>query len=99
MIAAKKPVFIDKPLASTLADAQEIARLAKEAGAPWFSASQRVVRAHASGESREHGHASDVGGASSWVFPRPWYQDELDWLASGRTAAAGMRPWEGCQPS
>jgi hypothetical protein len=38
-LAAKKPVFIDKPLASTLADAREIARLAKDAGVPWFSAS------------------------------------------------------------
>jgi hypothetical protein len=38
-LAAKKPVFIDKPLASTLADAREIARLAKEANVPWFSAS------------------------------------------------------------
>jgi hypothetical protein len=36
---AKKPVFIDKPLASTLEDAREIARLAKEAGVPWFSTS------------------------------------------------------------
>jgi len=39
IIAAKKPLFIDKPLAATLADAREIARLAKEAGVPWFSAS------------------------------------------------------------
>jgi hypothetical protein len=39
VFAAKKPVFIDKPLASTLADALEIARLAKEAGVPWFSSS------------------------------------------------------------
>jgi predicted dehydrogenase len=38
-LAAKKPVFIDKPLASTLADAREIARLAKDASVPWFSAS------------------------------------------------------------
>jgi GFO/IDH/MocA oxidoreductase family protein len=38
-LAAKKPVFIDKPLASTLADAREISRLAKEANVPWFSAS------------------------------------------------------------
>lgn len=38
-LAAKKPVFIDKPLASTLADAREIDRLAKEAHVPWFSAS------------------------------------------------------------
>jgi hypothetical protein len=39
IIKAKKPMFIDKPLASTLADAQEIARLAKAAGVPWFSTS------------------------------------------------------------
>src|SRR5262245_60406909 len=39
VIAAGKPMFIDKPLASTLEDAREIARLAKEAGVPWFSAS------------------------------------------------------------
>jgi predicted dehydrogenase len=38
-LAAHKPIFIDKPLASTLADAREIDRLAKAAGVPWFSAS------------------------------------------------------------
>jgi hypothetical protein len=37
--AAKKPVFIDKPLAASLADARAIAKLAKEAGVPWFSSS------------------------------------------------------------
>jgi hypothetical protein len=35
----KKPFFVDKPLASTLEDAREIARLAREAGVPWFSSS------------------------------------------------------------
>ncbi len=39
IIVAKKPLFINKPLASTLEDAREISRLAKEAGVPWFSAS------------------------------------------------------------
>src|ERR1017187_8031008 len=39
VLAAKKPVFIDKPLASTLADAREIARLAQEANVPWFTSS------------------------------------------------------------
>ncbi len=39
VIAARKPLFIDKPLAATLEDAREIARLAREAGVPWFSAS------------------------------------------------------------
>lgn len=39
VIRAKKPMFIDKPLAATLEDAREIARLAAEAGVPWFSTS------------------------------------------------------------
>jgi len=39
VIAAHKPLFIDKPLASTLEDARELARLAKAAGTPWFSTS------------------------------------------------------------
>jgi Oxidoreductase family, NAD-binding Rossmann fold len=39
VIAAHKPLFIDKPLAASLEDAREIARLAKAAGVPWFSSS------------------------------------------------------------
>lgn len=39
VIAAHKPLFIDKPLASTLEDAREIARLARAANVPWFSTS------------------------------------------------------------
>lgn len=37
--ASGKPVFIDKPLASTLADARAIAQVAKENKVRWFSAS------------------------------------------------------------
>jgi len=37
--ACGKPVFIDKPLASTLADAEAIAAIAAEKHVPWFSAS------------------------------------------------------------
>ncbi len=39
VIAAGTPLFIDKPLAGSLKDALEIARLAKEAGVPWFAGS------------------------------------------------------------
>ena len=39
IFAARKRVFIDKPLASTLEDAREIARLGAESGTPWWSAS------------------------------------------------------------
>ncbi|HVR86103.1 MAG TPA: Gfo/Idh/MocA family oxidoreductase [Planctomycetota bacterium] len=39
IFAAKKRVFIDKPLAGSYRDGVEIARLAKESGTPFFSAS------------------------------------------------------------
>lgn len=39
VIAAKKPIFIDKPAAGSLADAIEIFRLARENGVPCFSSS------------------------------------------------------------
>ena len=61
VIAAHKPVFIDKPLASTLEDAREIARLAKEAGVPWFSASSLRY-----GEIGATMKFPDTTGASTW---------------------------------
>lgn len=39
VFAAKKPVFIDKPVAASLADAVEIFRLSEETGTPCFSSS------------------------------------------------------------
>lgn len=39
VIAARKPLFIDKPIGGTLKDALEIFRLAKEAGVPVFTSS------------------------------------------------------------
>ncbi|MBI4877178.1 MAG: Gfo/Idh/MocA family oxidoreductase [Acidobacteria bacterium] len=39
IFASKKPVWIDKPLASTLEDAREIARLGKQAGVRWWTSS------------------------------------------------------------
>lgn len=41
VIAAKKPLFIDKPMAASTKDGAEIIRLAKAAGVPLFSASSR----------------------------------------------------------
>jgi hypothetical protein len=46
VIAARKPLFIDKPVAGTLKDALEIFRLAKEAKVPlWSSSSLRYGKA------------------------------------------------------
>lgn len=78
VIAAHKPVFIDKPLASTLEDAREIARLAKEAGVPWFSSSSLRF-----GEIGTTMKFRDTTGASTWG-PGPLEEHhplELAWYA------------------
>ena len=61
IIAARKPMFIDKPLAATLEDAREIARLAAEAGVPWFSSSSSRF----GGIAKAMKHA-DATGVTTW---------------------------------
>lgn len=39
VLKAKKPVFVDKPLAASVEDGRRIAQLGKETGTPWFSTS------------------------------------------------------------
>src|SRR5260370_36602737 len=54
VIAAGKPLYIDKPLAASLEDAREIARLAKAANVPWFSSSS--LRFGEIGTNMKHSH-------------------------------------------
>ncbi len=72
-----KPVFIDKPLASTLSDAREIARIAATRKVPWFSASSlRFGPVPAL-------RSPDISGASVWG-PGPLeehHQLDLSWYA------------------
>jgi hypothetical protein len=78
VIEARKPLFIDPPLASTLEDAREIARLAKEAGVPWFSSS--TVRFDEIATSAKY---SDAIGVEVWG-PGPMEEHhylELSWYA------------------
>jgi len=78
VIAARKPVFIDKPLAATLEDAREIARLAKDAGVPWFSSSGLRF-----GEIATKMKAPDAIGVQVWG-PGPMEEHhylELAWYA------------------
>jgi len=78
ILAAHKPVFIDKPLAATLADAREIARLAKEANVPWFSASS--LRFGELGTSMKF---NDALGVTTWGPgpTEPHHQLEYSWYA------------------
>jgi hypothetical protein len=76
IIAARKPLFIDKPLASTLEDAREIARLAKAAAVPWFSTS--TLRYAVTGLK-----APDLSGVEVWG-PGPLEEHhhlDLSWYA------------------
>jgi hypothetical protein len=78
VIAAHKPLFIDKPLSATLEDAREIARLAKEAGVAWFSSSS--LRFGAIGASMKF---PDTTGVSTWG-PGPMeahHYLDLSWYA------------------
>ena len=75
--ACGKPVFIDKPLASTFADAQEIAQIAEAQKIPWFSASS--FRFGAVPAIR----TPDISGVSVWG-PGPLeehHQLDLSWYA------------------
>jgi predicted dehydrogenase len=77
-LACRKPIFIDKPLASTLADAREIARLAREAGVPWFSSSSLRWSEIVTTLRRD-----DTVGVSTWGPgpTEPHHQLDLSWYA------------------
>jgi hypothetical protein len=65
VIAAGKPLFIDKPMAGSLADAMEIFRLAKEKNVPCFSASS--LRFASGFQAARSGKAfGDVRSCTAW---------------------------------
>ena len=78
VFAARKRVFIDKPLAATYADAKEIARLGRESGTPWFSASSLRY-----GNQVESFKGLEILGAYTWgpASLEPHHQLELSWYA------------------
>ena len=77
VIAAHKPFFVDKPLASTLEDAREIARLAKAAGVPWFSSSSLRFGDHRDELEVSRRHGRDHLG------PRPDRSRIITWTSPG----------------
>jgi hypothetical protein len=93
VIKARKPMFIDKPLASTLADAREIAKLAKDANVPWFSSSS--LRFDGYLDLR----APDLTGALTWG-PGPieeHHKLELAWYAIHPIEILYAIMGEGCE--
>jgi len=75
VIAAGKPVFIDKPMAASLADVIEIFRLARENSVPcWSSSALRYGEGIANAQNNEQvGEivGCDVFGSSSWAEHHP----------------------------
>ena len=53
--------------------------------APWIETAQRSASLRMFSQYVTHRHRPSAPASSvSWVFPRPWYQDELDWMAAAR---------------
>lgn len=75
---AGKPVFIDKPLAASLEDVREIARLGKMHDVPWFSTSS-LRYTDAVAETRVQG----LKGAITWgpASIHPTHHLDLSWYA------------------
>jgi hypothetical protein len=65
VFAAKKPVFIDKPVAGTLVDAVKIYDLAKASGTPCFSASSLRFTPGVQ-SARQDPKVGKISGCSSW---------------------------------
>ena len=65
VFAAKKPVFIDKPVAGSLVDSVRIYNLAQQSGVPCFSASS-LRFAPAVQEARHSQKAGDIAGCDAW---------------------------------
>jgi hypothetical protein len=76
VLAARKRVFIDKPLTSTYADAREIARLGRETGTPWFSSSSLRFSNQAA-----HFKGLEILGAYTWgpASLEEHHQLDLSW--------------------
>ncbi|HEU4726299.1 MAG TPA: hypothetical protein VFT22_00350 [Kofleriaceae bacterium] len=56
--------------------------------APWIETAQRSASLRVFNQYAQSGAGEREPGAVSWVFPRPWYQDELDWMAAARRTSA-----------
>jgi predicted dehydrogenase len=65
VLAAKKPLFIDKPFTASVRDAQEIARLSRETGTPVFSSSSLRFTDDVVAIKRDP-RAAEVLGAITW---------------------------------
>jgi hypothetical protein len=55
---------------------------------PWIESAQRSASLRMFSQAQTQGVTERNAASVSWLFPRPWYQDELDWMAAARTVGA-----------
>lgn len=60
--------------------------------APWIETAQRSASLRLFSQYASTGATQRDAQQVSWVFPRPWYQDELDWMAAARQVRSQARP-------
>lgn len=96
VLAAKKPVFIDKPIAGSLKDAVEIVRLAKAAGVPCFSAS--AYRYYDSMVELKKADIGNLRGAVSYgPGPKEEHHPDLYWYGIHPSEALFVVLGRGCE--
>ncbi len=57
---------------------------------PWLESAQRSPSLRMFSKMQASGANEHGGKPVSWVFPRPWYQDEIDWMAAARQTAGAQ---------
>jgi hypothetical protein len=66
---------------------------------PWIESAQRSASLRMFSQQIASGVGERAATNVSWVFPRPWYQDELDWMAAARQAGAQNAMQQASAPS
>jgi hypothetical protein len=96
VIAAKKPLFIDKPIAASLKDTLEIYRLAREAGVPVWTGS--AYRYYVTMQELKAANVGDIRAAISYgpMHLEPHHTD-LTWYGIHPTEALYTILGQGCQ--
>ena len=79
VFAARKPVFIDKPLAGSFEDAREIARLSRESGTPFFSSSSQRFQPDLKALRTSPELGDILGAATHGPCPIQTYVPDLFW--------------------
>ncbi len=97
VLAAKKPVFIDKPLAGSFRDAREIVRLARASGVPLFSSSSRRFSTEIQALKQDPNIGVTLGAFAFGPMPIEAYIPDLFWYGIHTVEALYTLMGTGCE--